>query len=246
MTVYTFNIGVDPDDPVVEKSSAKHPFWKKLVELQLKMIHHNAALTQSHPYSSAPISWPFVVRGISFWEKKDGFKQIYLLGNPFIWWLSLGAMGVFVALWSVDRIMLRRGVDDFGMNVRKWWDKSIGFLLVAWALHWLPFFLMGRMLFLHHYLPAFIISVICATTFIDYIGRMNLNYCSASVPVKRIRWMVSQGGVTYHVVMVILVVVAVGVFVFFSPLTYGTGFAEKQVLRQRKWLKSWDMQYSSL
>lgn len=64
-------------------------FARKFIELQGLMIHHNNQLTKSHPYSSAPITWPFVIRGISFWETKEGLKQIYLLGNPFAWYLLI-------------------------------------------------------------------------------------------------------------------------------------------------------------
>jgi C-terminal four TMM region of protein-O-mannosyltransferase len=62
------DLGVDIDDPKDDAGNKKDmPFLAKFFELQGLMIHHNSALTQSHPYSSAPISWPFVVRGISFW-----------------------------------------------------------------------------------------------------------------------------------------------------------------------------------
>lgn len=105
------------------------------------MIRHNNALTSSHPYSSSPITWPFVVRGISFWEKKDGLKQIYLLGHPFTWWFSIFGVLLYAAMWILDRILLQRGIDDFGANVRQYWDRSIGFLCITWVLHWVPFFL---------------------------------------------------------------------------------------------------------
>ncbi|KAA1063817.1 hypothetical protein PGTUg99_008179 [Puccinia graminis f. sp. tritici] len=36
-----------------------------------------------HAYSSSPISWPILKRGMNFWAKDH--RQIYLLGNLFIW-----------------------------------------------------------------------------------------------------------------------------------------------------------------
>lgn len=57
-------------DAINVKEPAKRHWLIKFVELQDLMISHNAALTGSHPYSSHAISWPFMLRGISFWEKK--------------------------------------------------------------------------------------------------------------------------------------------------------------------------------
>jgi dolichyl-phosphate-mannose-protein mannosyltransferase len=42
-------------------------------------------------------------------------------------------------------------------------------LLVAWGLHYFPFFAMGRILYFHHYLPAFVCSAMLAGIFFDYI-----------------------------------------------------------------------------
>ena len=77
-----------PEDLKKEKKK-DISFFRKFLELQGLMLHHNSQLTKSHPYSSAPITWPFVVRGISFWETAEGLKQIYLLGNPFAWYVLL-------------------------------------------------------------------------------------------------------------------------------------------------------------
>ena len=236
----------DIDDPPPKNTTTYIPFMKKWAELQALMIKHNAALTQSHPYASAPITWPFVVRGISFWEKKEGFKQIYLLGNPVSWWLSILGLMVYVCMWVIDRTLLHRGMDDFGINIRRWWDRSMGFLFIAWAFHWIPFFLMGRMLFLHHYLPAFIITVMLTATLIDFFGRMSRN--SATHHMKTIipmnKWMVSQGSLFYHIFIIALTAVVVVSFIYFMPLSYGTGFPSRELLRTRKWFKSWDLQHA--
>jgi dolichyl-phosphate-mannose-protein mannosyltransferase len=137
----------------------KMPFVAKFLELQAAMLSHNAGLTSEHPYASSPITWPFLTRGISFWESKEGLRQIYLIGNPLAWWLVILVTLSFAVLWVVDRILLRRGIDDLGLPMRRWWDRAVGWMFITWLCHWLPFFLMGRQLFLHHYLPSYIISV---------------------------------------------------------------------------------------
>nr|KAJ3407780.1 hypothetical protein HK105_003295 [Polyrhizophydium stewartii] len=235
-----------------ERSDSGKPplnFMSKFVELQKAMIHHNAALTKPHPYSSSPGIWPFVIRGISFWEKKEGLRQIYLLGNPLVWWFSILSVAFYGALWLVDRLCLRRGLDDFGANARRWWDRAIGYLVVAWALHWLPFFLMGRMLFLHHYLPAFIYSTMVAAALFDFLGRAVFAHvprrggaAGQAVPVGV--WFSAGPSIAYYAVLAGVLAACMWSFWYFSPYSYGSGFATVEQLRAHKWLSTWDLQYA--
>jgi dolichyl-phosphate-mannose-protein mannosyltransferase len=87
------------------------PFLKKYFELQRAMFYHNNALTSSHPYASQPISWPFLLRGVSFWTENDTKEQIYFLGNPIGWWLASSLLAVFAGIVGADQLALRRGLD---------------------------------------------------------------------------------------------------------------------------------------
>jgi dolichyl-phosphate-mannose-protein mannosyltransferase len=210
------------------------------------MIHHNNALTKSHPYSSAPITWPFVIRGISFWETKEGLKQIYLLGNPFAWWVAIAGPFLYGAMWVIDRLLLRRGIDDFGPSARGWWDRAIGFLLIAWFLHWGPFFLMGRMLFLHHYMPAYIFSALATTALIDFLFRdfvRPLWKIGEKIPMRTWRGPVTT---TYVIFACALSAIVLFGFYYFSPLCYGLGFPDLKTLRAHKWFPTWDLQYGKI
>jgi dolichyl-phosphate-mannose-protein mannosyltransferase len=91
----------------------KLPFWVKYFELQRAMFYHNNALTSSHPYSSQPISWPFLLRGVSFWTKGDEIRQqIYFIGNPIGWWIAVGFLAVFTGILSADQVTRRRGIES--------------------------------------------------------------------------------------------------------------------------------------
>ncbi|KAJ3271912.1 hypothetical protein HDV01_006126 [Terramyces sp. JEL0728] len=238
----TINLSVEKEKP---KNKPTMSFLKKFFELQGLMIHHNNALTSSHPYSSSPITWPFVIRGISFWEKKEGVKQIYLIGNPIAWWLSIIGPLFYFAMWLVDRILLRRGIDDFGPAVRQWWDKSIGFMCIAWLLHWIPFFLMGRQLFLHHYMPAYIFSTIAFATLFDFLGRSfmkPLSHIPKNTPM--VKWHGGQGGIKFMVAVFVVILAIFASFYYFMPFCYGTGYPDVPTLRTRKWFATWDFQYA--
>ena len=90
----------------------------------------NAGLTDRHTYDSRPDSWPRLRRGIvscfkflitslqrliitlqNFWVKEH--RQIYLLGNPFVWWLSTLAVITYAAARGVLILRQQRGFRDF-------------------------------------------------------------------------------------------------------------------------------------
>jgi dolichyl-phosphate-mannose-protein mannosyltransferase len=94
-----------------KKEVKSMPFLKKWFELQSAMFYHNNKLTSSHPYSSHPYQWPFLLRGVSFWTKNDTREQIYFLGNPIGWWLASSLLAVYVGIVGADQLSLRRGID---------------------------------------------------------------------------------------------------------------------------------------
>ncbi|TPX64456.1 dolichyl-phosphate-mannose---protein mannosyltransferase [Spizellomyces sp. 'palustris'] len=229
-------IGEPIIDPKTQPKKPTLPFLSKFVELQSLMIAHNAGLTKPHPYSSTPITWPFVLRGISFWERKANLRQIYLLGNPLIWWLSITGTVMYAAMWIMDRVLLRRGIDDFG-PIRTWWDNAIGFLFLTWLTHYLPFFLQGRMLFLHHYLPSFIFSVLVLVC--------TLEFCFVRVwSSQGLHRSMVRPSRPYIMLLSVFVVGAAWGYWYFAPLTYGIEFESVESLKSRKWLSSWDLQHA--
>ena len=140
-----------------------------------------------------------------------------------------------------------KGIDDFGGPTRRWWNRSIGFLWIAWALHWIPFFLMGRMLFLHHYLPSFIFSTMITACMFEFIGRIlnqDMSKVKGKMSIPLREWLVKPGSLSYTLFLSIISVICIWSFHYFSPLTYGLGFESKELLRSRKWMDSWDLQHA--
>lgn len=120
-----------PDDERNKREPKKPkymPFLKKYFELQRAMFYHNNALTSSHPYSSHPIQWPFLLRGVSFWTQNDTKRQIYFLGNPIGWWIASSLLAVFAGIIGADQLSLRRGLD--ALDEREYTT----FLLTPWIL----------------------------------------------------------------------------------------------------------------
>ncbi|RMZ33070.1 hypothetical protein D0859_02794 [Hortaea werneckii] len=277
------------DSPRMVKEERKvksMPFLKKYLELQRAMFFHNNALTSSHPYASFPIQWPFLLRGVSFWTENDTRQQIYFLGNPVGWWFASAILAVFAGILLADQVSVRRGVDALdgrklpcsGSNIcfvaiasptdtflfpgtRSRLYNSTGFFFLIWAAHYFPFFIMGRQLFLHHYLPAHLASALVAGAIVEFIFNIEptevVDFTEEQIqegrkgnlkPQQQRRRPIREriGGqsllYTWAASGVILAVLVWG-FLFFAPLTYGTPGLDVAQVVARKWL-NYDLHFA--
>ena len=110
------------DIPAKEPKSMN--FFKKFFELQILMLQHNAGLTASHPYASGPISWPFLISGISFWTQTEGQKQIYFIGNLIGWWTCVIGISLYTGIILADLIARRRDIEP--LTERKSYIDTMG------------------------------------------------------------------------------------------------------------------------
>ncbi|KAF9367627.1 hypothetical protein CPB97_005497, partial [Podila verticillata] len=201
------------------KVNYKKPgFLGKFIELNKVMWTTNAGLVESHPYDSRPSSWPLLRRGISFWGKEQ--KHIYLIGNWFTWGISTASIVLYAAIRGLLLIRDKRGFKDDLLGLREYYELTGGFFFMAWAFHYLPFFLMGRQLFLHHYLPALYFAILLLSVTFD-LG---------------LRFMPSRARV---VALILFASAAIYVFRMMSPLTYGFEWTRSQC-EATKMQKSWD------
>ncbi|KAF8686106.1 hypothetical protein AX14_003951 [Amanita brunnescens Koide BX004] len=205
--------------PLAPKVNYKLPgFLGKFFELQSVMWTTNAGLTDRHTFDSRPHSWPRLRRGINFWVKDH--RQIYLIGNPLVWWLSTLSVGLYVIVRGFLILRAKRGYRDFDSTKVVKYDSLCGFLFIGWCLHYFPFFLMGRQLFLHHYFPALYFAILLACAVFDLVT-------SALRPRVRLQ------------IAAVLIILAIWHFQHFAPLVYGSTWT-KGKCESARWLKSWD------
>ena len=239
-------IDMDPEDTRLSKEPRKVktlPFFKKYFELQRAMFHHNNALTSSHPYASQPIQWPFLMRGVSFWTKNDTREQIYFLGNVAGWWIASSILAVFAGIVGADQLTQRRGIDALDSRTRSRLYNSTGFFWLAWAAHYFPFFLMGRQLFLHHYLPAHLASALVTGALVEFVFGVEAPeeevVTAGQEKKKESKWVpraCPESTLGSWIACATITGIVVASFVFYVPLTYGSpGLSVEGVLR-RKWL----------
>ncbi|KAI0176316.1 glycosyltransferase family 39 protein [Hypoxylon sp. FL1284] len=255
------NVWIVEDIPSVPVDSSRRereerkvktlPFLRKWFELQRSMFYHNNQLTSSHPYASQPYQWPFLLRGVSFWTQNDTRQQIYFLGNPIGWWIASSLIAVYAGIIGADQVSLRRGIDALDHRTRSRLYNSTGFFFLAWATHYFPFYLMGRQLFLHHYLPAHLASCLIVGALLEFVfnaepSAEEPSYHEIKAGKKR------APGPQHHITarerfagqsmvpawvacLVVLGLVFAGWY-FFLPLTYGYPGLSVDQVQQRKWL----------
>lgn len=209
-----------------EKVNYRNPgFFGKFWELQRVMWTTNAGLVESHAWDSRPPSWPVLRRGINFWGKDN--RQIYLIGNPLIWWSSTAAIALYVAFKGLAVLRWQRGFNDYGQVNFKRFDYEIGMSVLGWAFHYFPFYLMQRQLFLHHYFPALYFAIIALCQVYDFfsnrIGAIGL----------RDKPLIGQAGA------VVFLALSVVVFGLYAPLSYGNAWTKSEC-NSVKLFPTWD------
>jgi len=209
-----------------EKVNYKNPgFLGKFWELQKVMWRTNAGLVESHAWDSRPPSWPVLRRGINFWGKDH--RQIYLIGNPIIWWSSTAAIAIYLVVKGLSVLRWQRGYDDYSVTNFKRFDYEIGTSVLGWALHYFPFYLMQRQLFLHHYFPALYFAIIALCQTYDFVSNR-----FDSIRLKR-RPVIGQ---TAAVAFLALSIFA---FTMYAPLAYGNAWTQDECKRV-KLFDTWD------
>lgn len=167
-----------------------------------------------------------------------------MIANILSWYLCVFCILMYPIFLIADRYKLNRGVDNIGPSLRRYFDRSMGFFLLAWGMHYFPFFTMGRQLFLHHYLPAYIFSVIFSILFMDSFGcRLHTVNLADNIPLTQLGR--GQTRIGYYLLMMPLLIGFIWNFWYFSPLCYGTGFDSIESVNNRKWFGSWDIMFAT-
>ncbi|OLL24886.1 Dolichyl-phosphate-mannose--protein mannosyltransferase 4 [Neolecta irregularis DAH-3] len=223
------------------------PFWKRYMELQAKMFLHNNALTGSHPYSSHPIQWPFLIRGVSFWTKESTREQVYFIGNFIGWWINVLMLAILAGIFCGDQLSTRRGLSILNSAFRTRFYNSLGFFFLAWAAHYFPFFLMGRQLFLHHYLPAHLASSLVSGALFQFLFTSTVEGPVSQRFVQGKPAVVSQRikmPLLAYCFAALIISGLVGGFIFFAPFTYGTPGLDVDGILRRKLLDTYELHWA--
>ncbi|XP_023953257.2 protein O-mannosyl-transferase 2 [Bicyclus anynana] len=207
-------------------------FLERLVESHAVMLHGNAGLKPKEgEVTSQPWQWPINYRGQFF---SANSHRIYLLGNPVVWWGNLAFLAIFFVLFIVNSIREKRA-QAFGRIVEG--DSSLlnaaGWNFVGWALHYVPFWAMGRVLYFHHYFPALVFSSMLTGIITVYLLQSIKSYLSREL-----------GRAVYQGATGLVVSTTVYSFHLFAPLAYGMSGPlanePNSTVAGLRWLDTWE------
>ncbi|KAJ8300903.1 hypothetical protein KUTeg_022422, partial [Tegillarca granosa] len=203
-------------------------FWTKFKELQIKMFMSNSDIDMEHKYSSCPLDWPFATRNVAYWMNPKNNAQIHLLGNPVIWCCASLSIFLYIAVFCVYLMRRRRGMYLFSGEWQHF--MFVGQLLVGgYLLHYLPYFLTDRTLFLHSYLPSVVYKVLVLAAILDhlYIVSFRVSYLPLFI--------------SYLCLAVFTA--ALWVFIQLSVFSYGNNGLSPEEIKNLMWKDSWDFLY---
>lgn len=63
---------------MIPTSPTRLSFWQKFFELHYKMLFANTDTIQNHMYSSEPLEWPLLSRGIAYWVSTESNVSVLL------------------------------------------------------------------------------------------------------------------------------------------------------------------------
>lgn len=212
--------------PPGDASQYKSNFWDDFRDCNVGMYITNNALVPDPELEpgilvSRAHEWFFMQKGIRMCNWADDRIKFYMLGNPIVWWS--GSVSIILTFGLLGAYILIRQRKAFNLLPGNFENFVFRFKMItgAWALTYFPFFIMGRVLYVHHYYPALIFST------------LNVGFVFDHFMGKRPIWV-------QRLASAIVVAIVLGVFIYFSPMCYGIEGPGK-AFRGRRWLNSWNL-----
>merc|ERR1712083_1239138 len=184
--------------------------------------------------TSKPWEWPINLRG-QWFSAGDDKTRIFLLGNPVIWWSNIIFLILFLVIYSYPCFKNQRGVVE-SPEITKERERTMiaaAWLFLGWCLHYIPFWTMGRVLYVHHYYPALLFSSMLSAVLIDYMTKTLTTMLPASV-----------SSTTAHTILAITMSTTLYTFYLFSSLAYGMNGDYARESNSTKhalhWMNTWE------
>jgi dolichyl-phosphate-mannose-protein mannosyltransferase len=190
----------------------KNLFFRNFIEHNIVMYKTNKSFVQDDDLEperivSRPYEWPFLRRGLRMcsWDSKA--LKFYMFGNPLVWYTATLCVLIAPLKFIFRCLKFKR--------CGKTMAKSEGFVVFlsfgGWCFHYLPFFLVGRVLYFHHYYPALFFSI------------FSIGYMLKGVRLEYLK---------------IYVLACVVSYLLYSGLTYG--FVNEHFISKLKIVPTWD------
>lgn len=215
-----WNDNLLPDD---NYEPPKSNFWTDFIATNFAMAATNNALTidpdKYDALASKPWEWPTLHRGLRMCTWSKDVTKYYLLGGPFNTWASSASLIIFLLLTFRFVSQIRRQTRS--ITEEQFWRLTIQgvFPFLGWLVHFVPFMIMGRVTYVHHYIPALYFAILVFGFVIDYTFGNTRKFIK--IPV----YLALTGGCIYY-------------YILFSPLCQGMDGPSTKFIRLQ-WLNGW-------
>lgn len=210
----------EPESRKLPKSS----FLKDFVQLNFAMMASNNALVpdpdKQDDLASQAWEWPILHVGLRLCGWGTDNVRYFLLGHPSTTWLSTVSMVVFGLVTVVYICRWQRQYRDFTPTQLEHYAMAGIIPALGWFFHYLPFLVMARVTYVHHYLPALYFAVLVLGFLVDYSTQKWANKYVTTL------------------IYLALYGVTIGLFVLFAPISFGmTG--EVSDYNHLNWFSTW-------
>ncbi|CAN6652047.1 dolichyl-phosphate-mannose--protein mannosyltransferase 2 [Trichomonascus vanleenenianus] len=197
----------DRMDSAANRTLPKSHFLRDFVQLNFAMMASNNALVpdpdKQDDLASQAWEWPILHVGLRLCGWGSDNVRYFLLGHPTTTWMSTAGLGLFGIMTLLYICRWQRQYVDF--NNREIEHYAIAGIIPAlgWFFHYLPFVVMGRVKYVHHYLPALYFAILVFAFLVDHATKRWAN-----------KWV---SGLVY----LGLYALTIGIFILFAPISFG-------------------------
>ncbi|CAI5758209.1 unnamed protein product [Candida verbasci] len=206
----------------------KTKFLKDFIQLNLAMMATNNALLpdpdKQDDLASSFWQWPTLNTGIRMCGWGPDKPKYFMIGSPATTWTSTFGVILFAFITLYYLIRWQRQYVDFdSKKLNKFLMGGI-YPMFGWGLHFMPFVIMGRVTYVHHYVPALYFAMIVFCYEVELFTK-DLN---TSVAKK----------LTYAAIYFALYALVAGTFWYFRYFSWGMD-GPKEDWKHLKLIKSW-------
>lgn len=163
--------------------------------------------------------WPILNVGLRMCSWDENTVKYYLLGNPLVYWGSTASLGIFGAVVAWYLVRWQRGFTDLSAADIDHIHYSGLYPVAGWVLHYLPFIIMARVTYVHHYYPALYFAILTTGFCVDWFTQ-KLN--------RKVEW----------ALYFMLYAAVIGLFVVFKDIVFGMEGSNEQ-WKHLNWLGKW-------
>lgn len=202
----------------------KTSFLRDFVQLNYAMMASNNALIpdpdKQDDLASLAWEWPTLHVGLRLCGWGPTNVRYFLLGHPTTTWMSSLGLIAFAALTLIYVARWNRQIVDFSCDQLEHYAVAGIIPALGWFFHYLPFVVMSRVTYVHHYLPALYFAILTFGFLVDHLTSRFGN-----------KWIKMS---TY----MILYALTIAIFLYFAPISFGmTGSTEKY--KYLNWFETW-------